>query len=135
MNAQPPKPPPADPVQPVWSIGSFVLLLLNVAGLALLWVVFIFATRKFEEIYNDFEVSLPWLTRVVVELAHRPLLVAAGCLALCVPLTIAQVVKGHKKLAVVMNLIVGLGVGVFLVIYLIALFLPLPILVRSTMGE
>ena len=132
----PPLPPPPPPTPsggggPIWTWTSAVLLFLNVAGLLLLWPLFVLMTPKFVEVIKDFDAELPWLTRQVVRLCDHSWVVGVFCLGLCGVLVAAQVLSRRKRVATWLNVAVGVLMGVFLALWMVALMTAMPALARS----
>jgi hypothetical protein len=134
MSAMPPAPPaeahaapaPRDPVKvdekKVWSWTSLGLLVLNVLGLWLLWPAFAFLTPRFLEVFADRGRPLPTLTHGVKWLADRSILLGILCLLLSAGLVAAHFLSRHKAVSVMLNIAVGVGVGLFLAVWMLALF-------------
>lgn len=106
----------------VWSWTSLGLLVLNVLGLWLLWPAFALLTPRFFAVFAEHGMALPRLMQGVVWLADHSLALGAFCLLLSAGLVAAHFLSRHKAVSVMLNMAVGVGVGVFLAVWMLALF-------------
>ncbi len=129
-------PPPAtaqhDKAGPIWTWTSAILLVLNLAGLILLWPMFVFITPRFAAVYADIAAELPGLTRSMLWLSNTGWLIALFVGLLGVLLVLAQGLSRRKRIATWLNVAVGVLMGAFLLVWVIGLALPMFSLIQST---
>ena len=106
--------------------GMLVVTLIGVWLAAGAWVV---VTPRFTKVFEDFDTSLPTLTRVFISVPA--VVVVAGALFVTVGLVGLQFLPRDLRLRVVVTLCAFLLVGATIVALIFALFLPMVNLMTS----
>ena len=88
-----------------------------------------FMNGQFEVVFKDFDVELPLLT--VIFLTTPWYVLTAIGLALAVMMVLAELVIKNKVVTSIMNIIIAVAVGILLLVWVVAMFLPLITLIGA----
>ncbi len=105
------------------TVTSILFTALNVAGLVLIGPVIAVTRHDFVDVFSDFDVELPGLTLLFLNAPWWAL--SLGGLGLAAALVLGEYSIAAKHTTITINAIVAVALGLLLVIWTIAMAMPM----------